>query len=184
MNDSTNALALLVLITAAYTDIRHRRIPNQLTYVGIVIVICTAVVFDWHGIKEESVSQPVSTVTTTPFLEVEPQPFNREPEFEIRSLETCQAISGATGCFALLLLAYIAGGVGGGDVKLAAFVGAATGLEAGISILCIGHLLAVALGFVFFIGDFCKDDQSGSPGKGIPMAVFYFAGAIAYFLGA
>ena len=99
-------------------------------------------------------------------------------------LETYQMASGAIGCFSILLLMYVAGGVGGGDVKLAAFVGAATGLEAGISILCIGHLLAGALGFVFLIGDFCKDDQSGSPGKGIPMAVFYFAGAIAYFLGA
>ena len=183
MNDSLIAFAILVLFVAAYTDIRHRRIPNLLTYVGIAIALSTAIVFDWHGIKEPSLFQPVSTFTT--FLsEVEPMPINREQELEMRSLETYQAISGATGCFAIVLLIYAAGGIGGGDVKLAAFVGAATGLEAGMSILCIGHLLAGVWGVVFFIGDFCKDDQSDSLGKGVPMAVFYFAGAIAYFLGA
>ena len=194
MNDSLIAFAILVLFVAAYTDIRHRRIPNLLTYVGIAIALSTAIVFDWHGIKEPSLFQPVSTVTT--FLPMEPMPINREPEFEMRSLETYQAISGATGCFAVVLLIYMAGGIGGGDVKLAAFVGAATGLETGMLILCISHLLAgvfatLCLGWNALVSKSpltCLAAAS-SPKRtkssslltgGIPMAVFYLLGTLVF----
>ena len=99
-------------------------------------------------------------------------------------LATYRSFSGVLGCLAILLLAYVAGGLGGGDVKLGAFLGAATGFEVGVSILCIGHLLAGTFGFLFFLGRSCRKDQSTMPGKGIPMALFYFAGALVFFLGA
>ena len=186
MNDIVMGLALLVLSVAAYTDIRHRRIPNQLTYGGIVIAICIAVTADWQAMIVEP--KPFQTVTTVtrPFL---PEMESYQTTFENESvpterLATYRSFSGVLGCLAILLLAYVAGGLGGGDVKLGAFLGAATGFEVGISILCIGHLLAGTFGFLFFLGRSCRKDQSTMPGKGIPMALFYFTGALVFFLGA
>ena len=196
MSDSVNSLVFLVLIAASYADIRNRRIPNLLTYAVIAITFSPAVFLDWHGTKEPSFFQSFSPVTTTPFPSMELKPINREPEFEMRSLETYQVIAGATGCFAILLLTYVVGGIGGGDVKLGAFVGAATGLETGMLILCISHLLAgvfatLCLGWNALVSKSpltCLAAAS-SPKRskfsslltgGIPMAVFYLLGTLVF----
>ena len=174
----------LVLAVAACTDISHRRIPNLLAYVGIAIVICTAVAADWQAIVKP---EPFRTKATVVMREMQPIQIIRETEsFQIASSETFQAISGALGCFAILLLAYIVGGIGGGDVKLGTFIGAANGFEAGLSILFIGHLLAGLFGFVFVLAN-CRRGIDCQPSQlkrnGIPMAAFYFAGALTFYWG-
>ena len=175
MNEIVMGLTLLVLSAAACTDIRRRRIPNLLTYAGIAVAICFAVTADWQAIVEPNPFQ-AGTTLARPFLpEMEPNQITCENEsVPAEPLATYRSFAGALGCFAILLLAYLCGGLGGGDVKLGAFLGAATGFEVGVSILCIGHLLAGTFGFLFFLGRSCRKDQSTMPGKGIPMALFYF----------
>lgn len=195
MNNLVMGLTLSVLSIAAYTDVRHRRISNLLTYVGIAIAICAAVVFNWNGITEPCPFRSTPTVMT--FLpEMEPiQTTHEKAVFQLGIVESHQAISGAIGCFAILLLMYACGGIGGGDVKLGAFVGAATGLETGALVLCISHLLAGVFVTLCLIwraagatsrpmnvaeteGSQRKTKFSGVMARGIPMAVFYLLGTL------
>lgn len=200
MNEIVMGLTLLVLSAAACTDIRHRRIPNLLTYAGIAVAICFAVTADWQAIVEPNPFQ-AGTTLARPFLpEMEPNQITCENEsVPAEPLATYRSFAGALGCFAILLLAYLCGGLGGGDVKLGAFLGAATGFQVGVSILCVGHLLAGAL---LISQSICfktaialsklpmfrwDAEKIGScehriSAKGLPMAVCYLLGTFIVFV--
>ena len=200
MNGAVVGLTLLVLSAAAHTDIRHRRIPNLLTYVGIAVAICFAVTADWQTIVEPNPFQTV-TVSTMPFCAgMEPNQIAFENESgPAEPLAIYSSFSGAFGCFAILLLNYLGGGLGGGDVKLGAFLGSATGFQVGVSILCLGHLLAGALlvsQSIFFKtaialskppmvsldAENLRSCEHFLSAKGLPMAVFYLLGTIIVFV--
>lgn len=200
MNGIVGGLTLLVLSAAAYTDLKHRRIPNLLTYVGIGVAICFAVTVDWQAVVEPNPFQTVN-VSKMPLLPgMEPNQITFENEsVPAEPLATCCAFAGALGCFTILLLNYLCGGLGGGDVKLGAFLGAANGFQVGVSILCFGHLLAGALlvsQSIFFKTAIAVSKNSmvrwdaekiGScehriSAKGLPMAVCYLLGTLIVFV--
>ncbi|MDB2686150.1 A24 family peptidase [Mariniblastus sp.] len=154
MSMAETLIAAPILLVASWTDIRFRRIPNCVSYTAIVVAFLSAA----H-----------SDLLTTEVVE------NNAGALA----NTLDAVTGLLGCFSILLITYSVGGLGGGDVKIGTFLGAATGLETGISILCISHLLAGAFALICIAG---SRQPSASP-KGIPMAVFYFLGTLFVALG-
>ena len=158
---ATSAI-FIVLLVSSWTDIRYRRIPNRLTYTAIALAVCTAgfsdcVLWQITGTEQANLST------------------------------TLRSAIGLTGCFSILGVLYAAGGIGGGDVKLGAFLGAATGFQSGMSILFLGHLLAGFFGLIFVVVNRSWRSGQGKDEKGqvgMPMALFYFVGALVFFLGA
>jgi len=101
------ALAFMILLFSAWHDIRYYLIPNAVTYPGLLILLCAAVVM---------------------------------PEASASGALLGTAASGG----ALLLLRFITrGGIGLGDVKLAAFGGALVGVENVLPALLIGSFAAL-----------------------------------------
>lgn len=114
------------------------------------------------------------------------------------------AIGGFFGCFLCLLPLYVLNGMGGGDLKLAAGIGAALGYAGGISIIFYSSLLA----FVYIIitklakkeiGEFTRDSlfsiktfgqvKYEMPEKAdeiikatVPLGAFFLPGALFFLL--
>ena len=175
MNCMAITLTSLVLLAATCTDIWHRRVPNLLSYFGIAIAICIAVVVDWNATVESDIFSTTYTSVNTNFPEMQPnQIIHENKSAQAKPLATYRSLSGALGCFAVLLLVYVVGGIGGGDVKLGAFMGAANGFEAAISMLVVGHLLAGVFALLCII----RNRRSLVNSRGIPMAVFYSIGTL------
>ncbi len=99
---------IVVLLAAAWSDLRTRRIPNRLTIPALAAALLVAVAMD------------------------------RLPSALAGSLF-------AAALFILPMVLYGAHMAGGGDVKLAAFVGAALGLSAAVTALMAAGLVASAV---------------------------------------
>lgn len=99
---------VLVLLAAAWSDLRTRRIPNRLTLPALAAALVVAV----------ATGRFPSAVAGALF---------------------------AAGLFILPIVLYGAHMAGGGDVKLAAFVGAALGLSAAVTALMAAGLVASAV---------------------------------------
>ncbi len=114
------------------------------------------------------------------------------------------AVGGLFGCFFCLLPLYVLNGMGGGDLKLAAGIGAAVGYAGGITIIFYSSLLAlVYIVIVKFIrkeiGGFIRDSlfsiktfgqvKYEMPVKAdeimkatVPLGAFFLPGALFYLL--
>lgn len=114
-----SALLIALLVASSYTDLRWHRVPNWLTYSALA----------WTFLLTASATQrtPQSLLlngNTT------------------ASLQLTDAVLGGAVSFAGMLILYRLSGTGGGDVKLAAAIGALVGVQAGVSTILWCHLLA------------------------------------------
>lgn len=129
MTIATVVLAGL-LLTASITDVRWRRVYNWTTYPGVLLALganglASAAGFDLEG------------------------PWNER----LGLVGLADSLAGGVGCGFVMLVCYVffAGGVGGGDVKLLAMIGAFLGLRRGFEALlwtfvlgaCVAILLVV-----------------------------------------
>jgi prepilin peptidase CpaA len=105
--------ALGTTAVAAVTDVRGSRIPNWLTYTGLLLALAARAAFGWPALKD-----------------------------------------GLLGMFiggGLFLVLFVVGGMGGGDVKLMAAVGAWAG-QSNVAVIMIATAISggfLALGYMF-----------------------------------
>lgn len=112
----------LLLLTAAATDLRTRKIYNWCTYPAMLWAVLLAVLVDLASVLPlESVAAEAGLLT---------------------SLSVMASLGGLFGCGALMLVPYVLSRGGAGDVKLAAAMGALMGFEAGLWSLAIGYVAA------------------------------------------
>ncbi|MHC4140329.1 MAG: A24 family peptidase [Planctomycetota bacterium] len=119
-------LCFLVCGVGAWIDVASRRIPNLLTYPAILVGLAINVLLP--------------------------------PLLEIIGAEVAVVWSGATGftdgmlgfglCAAIGIISFMARGLGGGDVKLLAAVGAMLGFHAVVAVLFNTLLVAAVIGLV------------------------------------
>ncbi len=102
------------LLVAAFTDIRQHRIYNWTTYPGTIAALVISGVATWFGIDAINGSQ--TQVAT------------------LGVIHWPDSISGLLACGAMMIVCYVffPGGVGGGDVKLIAMIGAYLGVMSGL----------------------------------------------------
>lgn len=110
---------LALLVAASYSDLRWRRVPNWLTYSALGWTLLLAAL--------ATPRTPASLLTGVPAID---------------PLQLTDALTGGAVCFAGMLILYRLSGTGGGDVKLAAAIGALVGVQAGVSTILWCHLLA------------------------------------------
>lgn len=117
-------LLLAFLITASVTDIRWHKILNWTTYPGIVTALVASALATLFGV--DSVQGDSQDVTIWGFV-----PFS-------------DCLVGFFVCGLLMLVCYVffPGGIGGGDVKLVAMLGAFLGLYAGLEALLWTFIVA------------------------------------------
>jgi prepilin peptidase CpaA len=120
---------LFVLIgIAAVTDFTRRKIYNWTTYPGLLIAVALSGLVDTlesNGtMSEEQTDRYLGGI----------------------GLEDC--LLGLAVCGGLMLFCYVFFGVGGGDVKLMAMIGAFLGVERGLEALLWTFVLAACLGII------------------------------------
>ena len=105
------ALAIVVVLVAAWSDLKHRRIPNKLTLPAIAVGLVLAVVLEgMDGLKWSGI--------------------------------------GFAFGFGVFLLPWLMGGMGGGDVKLMAAVGALLGWPMVLWVTLLSCVVAILICFV------------------------------------
>jgi len=110
-----------LLIVSTYTDIRWRKIYNWNTYAGMLLALAFGA-----AVSLSQRLQPISS------------PANPNPITKWLTDCTLQeSIAGLFSCALLMLVCYVffAGGVGGGDVKMMAMIGAFLGVMQGLEAL-------------------------------------------------
>ena len=172
----SSILLFTVLLLASVTYVRNRKIPNWLTYGGLLLAFLLAVHADW-AVFEKNLMNTIKNSFGGDSLLVEQFEAMNDPEAVaiVTPVNTTKAICGCVALAIPLLLLFTCGGVGGGDVKLGACIGAFAGLESGLSIIFFGHLLAGLFALLCII----RNRRSAGSATGIPMAVFYSLGTLA-----
>lgn len=120
------SLCLIVVFGATWSDVATRRIPNVLTYPAIVLGLALNAGLPLLLERLDSASALVL----------------------LGSSGTLDALQGFGLCAAIGIVSFMARGLGGGDVKLLAAVGAMLGLHAVVAVLFNTLLIAAALGIV------------------------------------
>lgn len=134
-------LLVQLLLVATITDLRHRRIPNWLTYStllagGVLNLIGTHVM----SVERAFPVQDLWTISAEDFPDI-----TRSESFaRLGSLGVQRSLTGAVSCFVIMLGVYSLCGTGAGDVKLAAATGSLVGAACGIKILVVCHVFAGA----------------------------------------
>ncbi|MCA9107142.1 MAG: prepilin peptidase [Planctomycetales bacterium] len=123
------ALLFGLLVVASVTDVRSGRIPNAITYTGMVVGLSGALI----------VSLPL------------PEAIQRAWGVELPRFT--EALAGWALAGFLMVFCYVvfAGQVGGGDVKLLAMVGAFLGPYAGIEVLLWTFIIGAAAALIRLI---------------------------------
>ncbi|MDP6468375.1 MAG: A24 family peptidase [Pirellulaceae bacterium] len=118
------------LLVATYTDVRWRKIYNWTTYSGILLAI--------------ALSLACSLFAQTTGL---------------NSLDVWGAVApsdslvGMSACGGMMLVCYVffPGGIGGGDIKLLAMVGAFLGVMAGLEVMLWTFVLAACMALIVLV---------------------------------
>ena len=116
----------LALIVSCYTDFKSRKILNRVTYSASLFAITLIAISSILG------SLGIADVAS------------------LHTLPT--ALAGGIVCFGFMLIIYMHGGCGAGDVKLALVIGTVLGVQLGLNALLWTHLSAlcfVATRFAF-----------------------------------
>jgi prepilin peptidase CpaA len=124
-------LLLGFLLVASYTDVRWRLVHNRTTYTGIITAVVASGLATWWGVDQMSAVPATAATWGFPSL--------------------ADSLLGCLVCGLAMLVCYVlfAGGVGGGDLKLMAMIGAFLGLYQGLEALLwtmiFGGVLAIVL---------------------------------------
>lgn len=105
------------LLVAAYTDVRWRKIPNRLTYSGILVGLSLSGLATLVGCdRSHEDSAWSATLGIVPWSD---------------------SLGGCFACGGVMLLGYVLfpGAIGGGDLKLLALMGSFLGLHSGLESL-------------------------------------------------
>jgi len=129
----TTALLLGLLLVATFTDVRQRKIYNWTTYPGFLIAL---------GLNGLGTLLEIDAASGT--------------GADVRLYGLVGLPYSAGGfflCGAVMLVCYVffAGGVGGGDVKLVAMIGAFLGLEDGIEAMLWTFVLAGCVALISLV---------------------------------
>ena len=178
-------IAFMLLATSTYTDHRWKRIPNWATYTALSWALSLNLVGTCISVRG-GVATDASNLTLLPQW--------------LGSIGFRESLTGAVGCFAVMLMACTLCRAGGGDLKLATALGALVGLPMALLSLfwcfMIGGGVSLALviwrqGFVgtarsllFQIGSLVLPAVVPAPAATesqtlrtrIPMATFFAAG--------
>ena len=118
------------LLVATYTDVRWRKIYNWTTYPGILLAITLSLTC--------SLFAPTTAADSLDVWGVAPP---------------SDSLVGLLACGGLMLVCYVffPGGVGGGDVKLLAMVGAFLGVMAGLEVMLWTFVLAACMALIVLV---------------------------------
>lgn len=165
--------ALLIYLAAGcWRDYKSHTLPNRLNYsflcVALLLGLIGSVLATWQS----------DTLTVS---------------CHALTLGFGESAAGAIICFSFTLICWRLGAIGGGDVKLAAVLGAFLGPWGGIVALVICHILAMVTVTLDMISRHIVairlkqlptySQLRGELKREIPMAGFYSVGVIGYLLG-
>jgi Flp pilus assembly protein protease CpaA len=134
---ATRRLAMVVtillfgfLVVATYTDVRWRKIYNWTTYSGILSAIALSLICSVFV-------QATAPDSLNMWGEVAPS----------------DSLLGLLSCGGMMLVCYVffPGGVGGGDIKLLAMVGAFLGVMAGLEVMLWTFVLAACMALIVLV---------------------------------
>ncbi len=130
----TTGLLFALLAVAVCTDLRSGKIYNWNTYTGIAIALIIGTI-NSYGMGSERMQQLLGWNGT--------------------SVGLSDTAAGLFACGAVLIVCYVFlnfnGGIGGGDVKLLAMLGAFFGLRQGIEVMLWTFVLAAALAIIMLL---------------------------------
>lgn len=118
---------LTTLLAATVSDLRQRRIRNSLTYTAFLWLVALSAMATLAG--------PIDPAA--PSLSW----FERSL---VGILPLAETLSGAAVCFGIMFFVFLLAGAGGGDVKLCMVIGAALGVEQGLTAVVASHIAAGA----------------------------------------
>ena len=116
-----------LLAVSAYTDSRWRIIPNFATYTAVAWALAI------------NATASVVSLCASPMA-------SQQIRSQLGAIGIGQSLLGLLACFTIMLVFYNRQGFGGGDLKIAAALGALLGWQLGISILFWCAVSAVAFG--------------------------------------
>jgi prepilin peptidase CpaA len=127
----STALLVGLLLVTTFTDIRWHKIYNWTTYPGMLAGLALSGIATLFGVKNGTESQ-VATFDIIPFSD---------------------SLLGLFSCGAMMLVCYVffPGGVGGGDVKLIAMIGAFLGVMNGLEAMLWTFVLAGCMALIALV---------------------------------
>jgi Flp pilus assembly protein protease CpaA len=120
-----------LLAVCTYTDLRWKIIPNYATYSALLWALGLNLLASVASLASPSFAATLSR--------------------HLGAIGIGQSLLGAAVCFAIMFSLYTARGFGGGDIKMAAAVGALLGWQLGMSVLFWCAVTAVVFGIVSII---------------------------------
>lgn len=119
-------IMLVTLVAASAVDVRTRRIPNKYTYPAVVWLLLLACLGEYVGAARLGLGE--TPLAAAAFFE---------------------SFAGALVCFTAMFFVFLCGAGGGGDVKLAAVLGACLGPTNGLVAIAVTHVAAGAVGLAW-----------------------------------
>ncbi|MBP89612.1 MAG: hypothetical protein CMJ64_23360 [Planctomycetaceae bacterium] len=127
------AVLVGLLVVATITDVTWREIHNWTTYSGISVALLMGGTASWYGVDAISGTETqVATFGIVPFTD---------------------SLFGLLACAGVMLICYVffAGGVGGGDVKLIAMIGAFLGVTSGLEAMLWTFVFGACMALIVLI---------------------------------
>ncbi len=123
-----SACLYVLIVIAAVTDFKYRKIYNAITYPGMLIALAL------NGLGE--------------LLERQATVPEDQLRFVLGQIGFGESVLGLLACGIPMLFCYVIFGIGAGDVKMMAMIGAFLGVERGLEALLWTFVLAGCLGII------------------------------------